>query len=233
MNEIMTSLETLTSLQSNKIEDVGFFVFLVLLVTSAVSSYVVSLFYLSFYGGNSTGSQIHRAFPLLGISITAIFVSIQFSLPLSLGLLGALSIVRFRTPIKEPEEIGFIMLVVALSISCAIFNFQFVLLLLVVSLAVLIYLKLIGFPVQPASRNALIVITLPASAEQPGIGTLTDYIAAMVKTYQLESLSEDTDGGRVVSYRVGGTKNLDADKLIGFVKTIHPDGIAELYLNHS
>jgi len=28
-------------------------------------------------------------------------------------LLGALSIVRFRTPIKEPEEIGFIMLVVA------------------------------------------------------------------------------------------------------------------------
>ena len=123
MNEIMTSLETLTSLQSNKIEDVGFFVFLVLLVTSAVSSYVVSLFYLSFYGGNSTGSQIHRAFPLLGISITAIFVSIQFSLPLSLGLLGALSIVRFRTPIKEPEEIGFIMLVVALSISWAIFNF--------------------------------------------------------------------------------------------------------------
>ena len=67
MNEIMTSLETLTSLQSNKIEDVGFFVFLVLLVTSAVSSYVVSLFYLSFYGGNSTGSQIHRAFPLLRI----------------------------------------------------------------------------------------------------------------------------------------------------------------------
>ena len=31
-------------------------------------------------------------------------LKVLLSLPLSLGLLGALSIVRFRTPIKEPEE---------------------------------------------------------------------------------------------------------------------------------
>ena len=69
---------------------------------------------------------MYRAFPLLGVSITAIFVCIQFSLPLSLGLLGALSIVRFRTPIKEPEEIGFIMLVIAASIATATFKLAFV-----------------------------------------------------------------------------------------------------------
>ena len=36
---------------------------------------------------------------------------------MSLGLLGALSIVRFRTPIKEPEEIGFLMVVIATSLA--------------------------------------------------------------------------------------------------------------------
>ncbi len=41
----------------------------------------------------------------MGLSITAIFICIQFSLPLSLGLLGALSIVRFRTPVKELRAI--------------------------------------------------------------------------------------------------------------------------------
>ena len=100
--------------------------FIVLMAVSLACSLVVSLLYVQFYASRATGSQVHRAFPLLGISITAIFVCIQFSLPLSLGLLGALSIVRFRTPIKEPEEIGFIMLVIAVSIATATFKLAFV-----------------------------------------------------------------------------------------------------------
>jgi hypothetical protein len=87
--------------------------FLMLMAISLLSSLFIAYLYLHFYSSRATGSQVHRAFPLLGISVTSIFVTIQFSLPLSLGLLGALSIVRFRTPIKEPEEIGFMMLVKA------------------------------------------------------------------------------------------------------------------------
>lgn len=100
--------------------------FVVILLVSLFCSYVVSWCYLYFYQNRSTGSQIHRCFPLLGISVTGLFVCIQFSLPLSLGLLGALSIVRFRTPIKEPEEIGFLMLLISVSIACATFNLIYV-----------------------------------------------------------------------------------------------------------
>ena len=96
------------------------------MAVSLAGSLLASWLYLLFYSSRATGSQVHRAFPLLGLSITAIFVCIQFSLPLSLGLLGALSIVRFRTPIKEPEEIGFIMLVIAASIATATFKLAFV-----------------------------------------------------------------------------------------------------------
>jgi len=93
--------------------------FLVLLLVSVAAAMVVGLLYVRFYGRRATGSEIHRAFPLLALAVTAIFVCIQFSLPLSLGLLGALSIVRFRTPIKEPEEIGFLMVVIATSLAAA------------------------------------------------------------------------------------------------------------------
>src|SRR4026209_308623 len=97
-----------------------------------------SLLSLQFSPSRAPGSQVYRAFPLLGLSITAIFVCIQFSLPLSLGLLGALSIVRFRTPIKEPEEIGFIMLVIAASIATASFKLAFVGLLFALALVALL-----------------------------------------------------------------------------------------------
>ena len=41
---------------------------------------------------------------------------VKSSLALSLGLVGALSIVRFRTALKEPEELGFIFLSVAIGL---------------------------------------------------------------------------------------------------------------------
>jgi hypothetical protein len=111
---------------------------LVVLATSGAAAFFVAWLYSAFYSARATGSEIHRAFPLLGISVAAIFVAIQFSLPLSLGLLGALSIVRFRTPIKEPEEIGFLMVVIACSLACATFHFVFLLLLLAIVVAALL-----------------------------------------------------------------------------------------------
>jgi hypothetical protein len=85
-----------------------------------------SLLYRLFYERRGTGSKVHRAFPLLALSITTLFIGVQISIPLSLGLLGSLSIIRFRTPIKEPEEVGFIMLVIAASIAAATFNFALI-----------------------------------------------------------------------------------------------------------
>ena len=41
---------------------------------------------------------------------------IQSSIALSLGLVGALSIVRFRTPVKEAEELVFIFLAIAIGL---------------------------------------------------------------------------------------------------------------------
>ena len=96
-------LTSLGGFGSQQMEDIGFLSFLMVMGISLLCSLFISYLYVKFYKSRATGSQVHRAFPLLGLSVTAIFICIQFSLPLSLGLLGALSIVRFRTPIKEPE----------------------------------------------------------------------------------------------------------------------------------
>jgi len=42
------------------------------------------------------------------LSTTLIITVVKSSLALSLGLVGALSVVRFRTPIKEPEELMYL-----------------------------------------------------------------------------------------------------------------------------
>ena len=48
---------------------------------------------------------------------TLVISVVKSSLALSLGLVGALSIVRFRTPIKEPEELAYIFLAIAIGLA--------------------------------------------------------------------------------------------------------------------
>jgi hypothetical protein len=90
---------------------------------SLVASVVAYLMYQLFYGSRYIGAGVHRTFIIGGPAITALFLGIQTSIPLSLGLLGALSFVRFRTPVKDPAEIGFLLLLIASSIGAATSNY--------------------------------------------------------------------------------------------------------------
>lgn len=133
---------------------------MITLLVSLAASYAAALMYRFFYENRGTGSQVYRSFPLLGIAITTLFICIQVSIPLSIGLIGSLSIIRFRTPIKEPEEVGFIMLVIAASVTAATFNFDILAglyLLALVSLFITRKARRMGF----LKRDGLLVITMP------------------------------------------------------------------------
>lgn len=65
----------------------------------------------------SATDSISRVFPLLTIITTAVIAVVKSSLALSLGLVGALSIVRFRAAIKEPEELVYLFLCISIGLS--------------------------------------------------------------------------------------------------------------------
>ena len=52
----------------------------------------------------SDSDSVARIFPLLTMVTIGVIAVVKSSLALSLGLVGALSIVRFRAAIKDPEE---------------------------------------------------------------------------------------------------------------------------------
>ena len=142
-------------------ENMSLSLFGVALLASLLAAFLAAGLYRMFYESRGTGSQVARAFPLLALAITTLFVCIQVSIPLSLGLLGSLSIIRFRTPIKEPEEVGFIMLVIASSVAAATYNFMFLALLFVFATASLVLarrFRTVGF----LKRDGLLVVTAAA-----------------------------------------------------------------------
>ena len=91
----------------------------------------------------SLGGKTHvgAILPLIGLTVFMVITVVKSSLALSLGLVGALSIVRFRTPIKEPEELGYLFLTIAVGLG---FGAGFSLITTIITIAILSYLYFVG-----------------------------------------------------------------------------------------
>ena len=60
--------------------------------------------------------ELANVLPFLILIVCLIISIVKSSLALSLGLVGALSIVRFWTPIKEPEELAYLFMAIAIGL---------------------------------------------------------------------------------------------------------------------
>ena len=61
---------------------------------------------------------------MLSITTTIVITVVKFSLALSLGLVGALSIVRFRAAIKEPEELVYLFMIIGIGLASGSAQFE-------------------------------------------------------------------------------------------------------------
>jgi len=112
MNKILTFEEFLTT-QSVQVPVLGFIFNLLL---TALLAYVVSIVYVKYGRSLSNRRVFANSFIILAITTMLIITIVKSSLALSLGLVGALSIVRFRTAIKEPEELIYLFLCIAIGL---------------------------------------------------------------------------------------------------------------------
>jgi len=86
------------------------------LLCAAVLSLILRWHFERFGRTLSGKDDLARIIPFLTLIVCLIISVIKSSLALSLGLVGALSIVRFRTPIKEPEELVYLFMAIAIGL---------------------------------------------------------------------------------------------------------------------
>ncbi|MBP8261786.1 MAG: DUF4956 domain-containing protein [Verrucomicrobia bacterium] len=90
--------------------------FVLSLCLAAVLGLLLGQAYIHFGQSLSNRRLFARNFLLLAVTTTLIISIVKSSLALSLGLVGALSIVRFRAAIKEPEELAFLFLAISIGL---------------------------------------------------------------------------------------------------------------------
>lgn len=86
------------------------------LVLTLLLGSILGWFYERYGRSLSNRSRLAQVLPVLAVTTTLIISVVKSSLALSLGLVGALSIVRFRTAIKEPEELAYLFIAIAIGL---------------------------------------------------------------------------------------------------------------------
>ena len=90
--------------------------FIVGLIVAAVLTIILKLFYIKNATAVSNREKFASNFVPLALTTMLVISVVQASIALSLGLVGALSIVRFRAAIKEPEELTYLFLAIGIGL---------------------------------------------------------------------------------------------------------------------
>ncbi len=113
MNKELDFLKTLFSVSDQPVE---VFPFLMQLLITVILSLLIGFFYIRYGNSLSNRKALSRVLVLVSLTTMIIITIVKGSLALSLGLVGALSIVRFRTAIKEPEELAYFFMVISIGL---------------------------------------------------------------------------------------------------------------------
>jgi hypothetical protein len=132
------------------------------LIIAAVLGILLGQAYIHFGQSLSNRKLFARNFIVLTVTTALIISIVRSSVALSLGLVGALSIVRFRAAIKEPEELAFLFLSISagLGLGAGATLITIVALVLIVGM---IAIRSLLYP-RPGPPNLYLTVTSPAAA---------------------------------------------------------------------
>ena len=169
---------------------------------------VIQLHFNRYASTLSNRSDFSKIFVPLVLTTILIISVVKSSLALSLGLVGALSIVRFRTPIKEPEELIYLFLSIAVGLGLG--ANQPVITVFSSTVILLVTILLARFRSKQENQNIFLSIAIDSSNFQ--IDEVHTIVNKYIKDGNLRRFSVDPNETQI-SYQISLRSFHDADQL--------------------
>ncbi|MFC1517782.1 DUF4956 domain-containing protein [Candidatus Margulisiibacteriota bacterium] len=148
--------------------------FVVNIILAGILTYILGKLYVKYGKALSNRGKFASTFFIITTTTMLIITIVKSSLALSLGLVGALSIVRFRAAIKDPEELTYLFLAIAIGLGFGA-NQKIITIIGVLFIFAIIWFKNQLFSKEEQSENLLIVISSPGKKNH----TIQDVVKIM------------------------------------------------------
>ena len=160
------------------------------LIIALILCLLIRLIYLRFSTSLSNKHEFSKNFVILGLTTCIVITIVKSSLALSLGLVGALSIVRFRAAIKEPEELVFLFLVIAIGLGAGAGQTNIVIVgTLLSSLIIIIFYKFNKNVQKSELGNLTLSITISRNIVKKDVDILIKLISKYSKYLEVNSVN--------------------------------------------
>ena len=200
MNELLNQFDFSTQ------QDFSVLNFSINILIAAILLFVLAKLYVKYGNAISNREQLSRVFILVGITTFVIISIVKSSLALSLGLVGALSIVRFRTAIKEPEELGFFFISIAIGLGLGANQFLPTFIGFVLLIIVIILMKKNKLQ-SSLTQNIVIDLALDNQDKNKVLERISDILNEHSNQLELKRLNK-TEGNLNLNYLINIT-NMD------------------------
>lgn len=214
----MSAANTFEDFLANQAPQIDLAQFVLNLGTAGALAGLMALLYARWGRGQSHRTLFAGNFFLITMTTMLVISVVKSSLALSLGLVGALSVIRFRTAIKDPEELSFLFLSIAVGLSLGADQRPVTVVGLVVILAVYALLKVRGGG--PSRPGALYVhLSKLTNASLTDLESLMSKHARRVKLKRLSEgeavfLVETASMGDIEKMRAGLKEKMPAAQVL-------------------
>ena len=174
--------------------NIGNFVIAILL--SLILAYLIKFTYIKVSTSLNDKEHFSETFVPLAIITTLVITVIKFSLALSLGLVGALSIVRFRAAIKEPEELVYLFFIIGIGLANGANQFLVSVLATAITISILYFRKLYNdkIKVKNITASSTNILQIQIKKGSKNFEKTINQIKDNVEYITLKSLSTDDEG---------------------------------------
>ncbi|MEL6973554.1 MAG: DUF4956 domain-containing protein, partial [Bacteroidota bacterium] len=164
--------------------------FLLNIVVASILAGMLRLFYIHFGNAISNRRRFANNFLPLALGTLLIIMIVKSSIALSLGLVGALSIVRFRAAIKDPEELVYLFMTIGVGLACGANQPILALIAILAILSVIWASKRINGEGKQASGKLFINIT----TDQEDLEVITNLLVQHLSYLELKRMDTLTPG---------------------------------------
>jgi hypothetical protein len=210
----MENLLGLTTPAPLSLETLAINMLIAIIITS-----VVAWYYTAFGRSLSNRGRLAGILPVLAMIVLLIISVVKSSLALSLGLVGALSIVRYRTAVKEPEELMYIFLAIAVGVGLGADQRWPTIL----AIAIILLFLLIRSYMRPKPERNNLYLNVSANNQQSVFSQINGLLKEHVEEADLRRL-DDNENGFQATYLIKIKDDESVSQLLDSLRDTFPDG---------
>ena len=189
---------------------------ILIIFLALLAGFLVRFLYKRFGNSFSSKTSYSNTLLMVTVCVACLIAVVKSSLALSLGLVGALSVVRFRTAVKEPYTLSFILFSVCLGIAIGASQYIFASMTALVGIFIAIFINRLSTEKHEneiSNQTDIDTLNITASNDKYLFDALS-IASSFFNTYSIKTISASNNIECLATIGINVKSNKDLNELI-------------------